>query len=158
MSKSSAFFVMVDPKGIEPSTLRMRTSPWNFFRAFPAIFSCFGSAPLHLWASLTMLFPCGPGRCVVGSVVRNAPQPLPVSFADRDGERFSYLWLSALYLWEQNEASHFCAIRGSENWGTVNKKAPGGKTTSKQSRPHFIFLIDKRILLMRTIFRVLVLL
>ena len=25
MSKSSAFFVMVDPKGIEPSTLRMRT-------------------------------------------------------------------------------------------------------------------------------------
>ena len=35
-----------------------------------------------------MLFPCGPERCVVGSVVRNAPQPLPVSFADRDGERF----------------------------------------------------------------------
>ena len=25
-----------------------------------------------------MLFPCGPERCVVGSVVRNAPQPLPV--------------------------------------------------------------------------------
>ena len=25
---------------------------------------------------------------MVGSVVRNAPQPLPVSFADRDGERF----------------------------------------------------------------------
>ena len=25
---------------------------------------------------------------MVGSVVRNAPQPLPVSFADRDGEHF----------------------------------------------------------------------
>lgn len=25
-----------------------------------------------------MLFPCGPRRCVVGSVVRNAPQTLPV--------------------------------------------------------------------------------
>lgn len=79
---------LVDLMGFEPTTSRMRTSPWNFFRAFPAVFSCFRSAPLHLWVSLTMLFPCGPGRCVVGSVVRNAPQPLPVFFADRDGERF----------------------------------------------------------------------
>ena len=82
------FPVLVDLIGIEPTTLRMRTSTRNFFRVFPAVFSCFPSAPLPLWASLTMLFPCGPERCVVGSVVRNAPQPLPVSFADRDGERF----------------------------------------------------------------------
>ena len=66
---------MVDLIGIEPTTLRMRTSTRNFFRVFPAVFSCFRSAPLHLWASLTMLFPCGPEQCVVGSVVRNAPSP-----------------------------------------------------------------------------------
>ena len=69
------FPFLVDSKGIEPSTSAMRTSTRNFFRVFPAVFSCFRSAPLHLWASLTMLFPCGPEQCVVGSVVRNAPSP-----------------------------------------------------------------------------------
>ena len=69
------FHFLVDSKGFEPSTSRMRTSTRNFFRVFPAVFSCFRSAPLHLWASLTMLFPCGPEQCVVGSVVRNAPSP-----------------------------------------------------------------------------------
>ena len=42
------FDIMVDLIGIEPTTLRMRTSPWNFFRVFPVIFSRFRSAPLHL--------------------------------------------------------------------------------------------------------------
>ena len=69
------FPVLVDLIGFEPTTPTMRTSTRNFFRVFPAVFSCFRSAPLHLWASLTMLFPCGPEQCVVGSVVRNAPSP-----------------------------------------------------------------------------------
>ena len=69
-----------------------------------------------------MLFPCGPGRCVVGSVVRNAPQPLPVSFADRDGERFSCLftvWIVTLRA-ELNK-SFLCSPR-LRNCGTVNKR------------------------------------
>ena len=88
---TAAISILVDLIGIEPTTLRMRTSPRNFFQPFRAAFSCFLSVPLHLCLSLTTLFPCGPDRCVVGSVVRNAPQPLSVSFTDRDGERFSCL-------------------------------------------------------------------
>lgn len=80
---------LVDLMGFEPTTSRMRTSTRNFFRVFPVIFSHFRSTPLHLWASLTMLFPCGPERSVVGSVVRNAPQPLPVFSPTGTGSVFS---------------------------------------------------------------------
>ena len=34
-----------------------------------------------------MLIPCSTGRCVVGSVVKNAPNPLPV-FTGRGGGAF----------------------------------------------------------------------
>ena len=71
--ENGGFLVRV--AGFEPTASWTRTSTRNFFRVFPAVFSCFRSAPLHLWASLTMLFPCGPEQCVVGSVVRNAPSP-----------------------------------------------------------------------------------
>ena len=65
----------------------MNTKPSTFSIILDR-FSRFLSILIRLYLSLTMLFPCGPGRCVVGSVVRNAPQPLPVSFADRDGGAF----------------------------------------------------------------------
>ena len=60
-------------------------------QGFPKMRSPFFDKKVRKRTSFTLsaLFPCDPEQCVVGSVVRNAPQPLPVPFTDRDGERSS---------------------------------------------------------------------
>ena len=72
----SRLFV-VDSKGFEPSTSRMRKVIWTFFAWFPMIYSGFRSVSLSFHHSLELKSPCGTPPSVVGSVVKNAPCPLP---------------------------------------------------------------------------------
>lgn len=86
--RNKSHFLLVDSKGIEPSTSAMRKLIRTFFALFLIIYSGFRSVSLSFRYSLELKSPCGTPMSVVAPVVRNAPQPLPAIIADRDGEHF----------------------------------------------------------------------
>ena len=71
---------------------------------------------------MEQLFPLVTPPSVVTSVVRNAPQLLPVSFTDRDGERFSCLLAVWIVTLRTGLGKSFLCSPRLRNWGTVNKR------------------------------------
>ena len=107
--KNSTFLVGVP--GFEPGASWTRRPISNFFRAFYVVFNPFCSNPIHLQTSLTTRFPCVPKRCVVCSVVRNAP-PTPADVFHRQGGGSAFLLLAA------------CIITRMEGWNKLFLRCP----------------------------------
>ena len=65
---------MVETKGIEPSTLRMRTHSGTQFVALPSCFQPFRLESEWSCVLLYPLFPCVPETSVVSIVVKSKPR------------------------------------------------------------------------------------
>lgn len=59
---------------------------------------------------------------MVGSVVRNASQPLLASFADGDGERFFMPLIACIVTQRARVSKSFLCRPQLRNWGTEKKK------------------------------------
>lgn len=82
--------LLVDSKGIEPSTSAMRKLIRTFFALFLIIYSGFRSVSLSFRYSLELKSPCGTPMSVVAPVVRNAPPALAGDDCRQGRGAFSY--------------------------------------------------------------------
>ena len=119
--RNKSHFLLVDSKGIEPSTSAMRKLIRTFFALFLIVCDDFYSVSLSFRHSLALWSPCATPPSVVRPVVKNAPCPLP-KMVSRLGRRAFFESLTACIVTLRKVLSksffHRPCLR---NWGAVNK-------------------------------------
>ena len=83
---------------------------------------------------------------MVCPVVRDAPQPLPVSFADRDGERSSCSFTVWIVTLRTGLSNLFSRRPRRRNWGAVNKRSRSlkGEDLCSSKKANLITLLHRK--------------